>query len=570
MLRAAAAGLALLAIGGCARQVPLERVERPVEVGVPARFTFDQPLRWEFSDGQPPVEGAAVSHVFTRSGSFEVKGYAGKALARHVAVLVEPRQALHVVPPTAQWALVGRTLDELSQALDLAERLAGPERSQKLLDEAPLLAFALDSAADAAAGLEPLEGAGVAGLEGGVFLSFVGARTEGAALETLVSWLGQRGFVAQRTAQGVELAQGGERWLAFVDRGTLLLARADGERALDDARRIIAEAPDLGLAAEPGTSAALDALPAGGVVAFARREALGSSLPWKTAVLALQVTQGHATLDGLVSAGGPLWTAPPLPEKRLLEVAPQGPVALLSASIPARRLAELVFGPRGSRRWKRFERDVGELGAAADVALEAVGPLAEAAVYLDVRRFVRSVVEHEGRPEPKGSLVVQLSHSNQAIVEHLVTEALARQRAPVQRAAEAGVAVFRSSVDGEPLELAVGSSALFVKAGTPLTRTAADLTRGASLPGAFGAGHVSFRLDVKQLRAELETPFTLDGIDPRRLLVAQALSVALVERLLRFDALEVDLAPHALGATLKVDIALGAKGQRPPPAAPTL
>lgn len=539
----------------------LERVERPVETGVPARFTYDRPLRWEFSDGQPAQVGADVAHVFAASGRFEVKGFDGERLARHLAVVVEPRNVLHAVPPSAQWAVVARSLDELTAALDVGEALGGAERVQRLVDEVPLLGFALEYGAGTAAGLEPLEGAGAALLDGDVFVSFVGVKQDAAALETLQGWLVGRGFTAAPDPDGLSLMHGGEAWLAFVDRGTLFMLRADGTVGARDGRRLVTSAADRGLAADGASAALLDALPAGGVVAFARREAVGSTLPWNQLAVALQLTQGHATVDGFVTAAAPLWTAAPVPSKRLLTLAPEGPVAVLSASMPSRQLAELLFGPRGSRRWKRFERDVGELGAAADVVLEAVGPTLEAALYLDVRRFVRSVVEREGRPEPKGSVVAQLSHSNQAIVEHLVTEALADLRAPVERASADGVAVFRSSVEREPLEIAVGESAAFLKAGTPLSRPAVDLTTAPALSDLFGPGHVSARLDVRQLLAELETPFTLDGVDPRKLLVAQALAVALVEKLLKFDALVLDAAPHPLGARVRVDVTLGSRGK---------
>ncbi len=545
----------------CVRQVPVERLERPAETGVPARFTFDRPLRWQFSDGTPPQSGAEVAHVFTSPGAFEVKGYDGERLARHLTVLVEPRGVLHVVPPSAQWAVVSRTLDELSATLDVAEALAGPERVQRVLDEVPLLAFALEYGGAPAAALDPLEGAGVALLEGELFLSFVGVKQDAAALETLRGWLVGRGFSATSTASGVEFSNGGEVWLGFTDRGTLFLVRADGQRSVDDAARHVATAADRGLSADGASAALLDALPAGGVVGFARREAVGSTLPWNQLAVALRLERGHATLDGFVTAPAPLWTTPPLPSKRLLTVAPQGPVAVLSASVPARQLAELSFGPRGSRRWKRFDRDVSELGAAADVVLESVGPLAEAALYLDVRRFIRGVVEREGKPDPKGSLVAQLAHSNQAVVEHLVTEALADLRAPVDRAASQGVAVFRTTVEKEPLEIAVAESAAFLKAGSPLARAEVDLTQDPALPDLFGAGHLSLRLDVQQLLFELQTPFTLDGVDPRKLLVAQALAVALVEKLLKFDALVLDAVPDPLGARVRADVTLGSRAK---------
>jgi hypothetical protein len=167
--------LVVLALG-CVRPVHVETRETPVEAGLDVPFQARSSRRWDFGDGSPPVVSAQTTHAFAKAGRFVVRGFDGDALREQVSVIVSPRSVFHLVPPDVHWAVLARGLEELPPAVDFAERLVGPGRTQSWLERYPLHGWALDQATAGAQWVDPREGLASFGWEDSdeVRLSVVG------------------------------------------------------------------------------------------------------------------------------------------------------------------------------------------------------------------------------------------------------------------------------------------------------------------------------------------------------------------------------------------------------------
>jgi hypothetical protein len=178
----------------------------------------------------------------------------------------------------------------------------------------------------------------------------------------------------------------------------------------------------------------------------------------------------------------------------------------------------------------------------------------DAAAYFDAESFYRSTVENEGRPSPRGTLLIEAAVTNAQFLGNFLEAVLLQNMFRTSRAQDKGLNVWRFKALGEPVEVAVTSGTVFVKAGEAVKgRVGSDLVArwGKQYDGAFAAGHVSLLLDVGQLRRELMVPRFIEGLDPRRVVTAQAIAQTLLDRLTQLEVVAVDLAPDARGAAVQ-------------------
>ncbi len=232
----------------------------------------------------------------------------------------------------------------------------------------------------------------------------------------------------------------------------------------------------------------------------------------------------------------------------MLEHAPEGPLAALSFDLPATTLASLVVGNPGTAR-----RDQA-LGADVEKGLEALGGHADAVAYFDATAFYRETIARDGRPTPRGTVLLEAAVKDGLGFGHWLDAIMQHHWFPVSRAQEPNLNLWRFEVLGQPVEFALTASTLFGKAGEPIRdRASTDLAAawGKAFDGAFGPGHVSALFDVGQLRRELMTPRFVAGVDPRRVVTAQAIAQTLLDGLTQLDLVVVDLAPDGRGAAMQ-------------------
>ena len=555
--------LFLLAGASCLRPVRLETRESPVEAGLEVPFVADGERRWDFGDQSPGVTGAQVTHAFARAGRFVVRSFEGDTLREQLTLIVSPRAAFHLVPPDARFAVFARGLEDLGPAIDFGERLAGPESAQAWLDGSPLLGWAFEQTSAGNSGLvDAREGLATFAWSDAedTRLSVVGITDGAKSLEAIKAWLLERGWASVGAVQGLWRFEHEARALdVFVDRGALYGVDAPLTHRLPGAQSRIAAASALGLETDGTVAAALDQLPSGGLVVYSRAP---EALSWRFATAAVRIAGDEARLEGRLHGAAPLWTAPAqVPGTRLLSHAPEGPVLVASASLPPLELAALVLGAPGTHRRKELELEFLAQGAELDQAIAAFAGLFELCVYVDVPGFVRSTLQAGGRPQPQGTVLFEapVGSPDLASIEALAAAAGRRWDLGLTRAAEKDLRLWRGQVFGRPLEVALTTKSLFVKAGSSLDGREA-ITRGERLAtrfdGAFTPGHVSIFLDVGQLRRELLQPRLMTDVDPRRAITAQALAVTLLDRLSQLDSALLDIVPAHDGANVQAVLKL--------------
>lgn len=536
-------GVVLLLVA-CTQVVRPEVREAPVEAGVPVTFTDSAPLTWDFGDATPRVTGASVSHAFGHVGRFVVQAYDGQTLVRRMTTVVEPRPAFHSVPATATSLVIARNADDLAPAVDLGERVVGAGTMQRWLDELPLLAFVLDQGSGRSSLVEARGGLGVFSLPTpDVSVSFIAVSDTARALKLFAPWLIDHGWEG-----GPEVfTHDGRQPEVFVDRGVLYAAL--GDLGAPTALPSIASGSALGLQSSPPIADVLNDVPSGGWVIFTKSG--DPSAQWSTFAGAVALTELEARFSGRVLAKAPLWQSPPAPPGRLLEHAPDGPIAAASLSVPPKTLASLVFGNPGTVRRERLARD---FGSDVEQAFDSLSGVVDAAAYFDAESFFRSTVENEGRPTARGTLLIEAAVRNALFFGQFLEAVLLQNGFRTSRAQDKTLNVWRFRVFDEPVEVALTASTLFVKGGEPVKgRPGTDLVSkwGKSFDGAFAPGHVSLLIDLGQLRRELMAPRFIEGLDPRRVVTAQAIAQTLLDRLTQLDVVLVDVAPDARGASVQ-------------------
>lgn len=549
---------------GCVRPVRVETRETPVEAGLDVPFSASSSRRWDFGDGSTPVVGAQTTHAFAKAGRFVVRGFEGDALREQVSIIVAPRSVFHLVPPDVQWAVLARGLEELPPAVDFAERLVGPGSTQSWLERYPLHGWALDQASAGAQWVDPREGLAFFGWEDSddVRLSVVGVVDGQAAMTALETWLVERGWERVSAVQGLHRLELEARALdLFVDRGALFAVDSPLTRRQPGVQQRIAAASSLGLEADGPTATALDALPSGGLVLWARAPA---GLSWKQLAGTLRLTPTEAHFEAKLLAPGPLWAVPVVSGSRLLTRAPEAPIAVGVASIEPRQLAALVLGAPGTQRRNIVDRELLADGVDLDRAIEGFAGTFDTSAYVDVEGFVRSTIAAGGRPQPQGTLLFEAPVKDSAPIEALVDALVRRWQLEVKKTRERQLRVWRGTLAGRPLDVALTEQGLFVKVGASLSaREPMDVGRMLAdrFEGAFGAGHLSLVFDVGQLRQELLLPRLMTGVDPRQALTAQALAVTVIDRLTQLDLALIDLSPTPDGAALQAVVRLRPKSE---------
>ncbi len=553
--------LVVLAAAGCTRVVREERREQALDTGVEAPFTALGPRTWDFGDGSPRVTGAQVRHAFSRAGTYTVLGFDGDEVADRVRLVVAARSPFRAVPTDARAALVVRTLDELGPAVDFAERLTGPETAQKVLEALPVVAFALEQGSGGGSPVDPAEGLGAFFWSGsGVAVGFVGVGDEAPALAAFEAWLLARGWT--RAPGGLLRNAEVQREVEpFVDRGVLYAAVWDEGGREGGVPERVRGSSALGLEADPRLADAVNELPSGGLAFLARPDA--DTVDGASVVsAALKFSPLEARLWGRLAGTGPLWAAPPRGRARILSAAPEGAALALSVAVPPRRLATLLLGPEKGRRRDRARLEAERHGADLDAALGALDGSLDAVGYFDAEGFLRDTIGAEGRPQPRGTLLAEAGVTSAPPLAALIDAGFAALGLPALRAREKSLRLWRTAWAGQPVDVALTDEAVFLKGGTPLEgRPTADLRAAlmARFDGAFGEGHASFFADVGQLRRDLMVPRQIAGLDARKVVTAQAVTLTFLDRLTRVDQVLLDLAPDERGARVQAWVRLTPK-----------
>lgn len=505
-----------------------QRGELTAESGVPVTFTGARPLTWDFGDGAHASLARTTAHAWLKPGRYKVVGVSGGE-TEEWTVIVAPRPAAHLVPPDADWALLGTQSDALTGSVDTAERIIGPEAVRRWLELHPLHAWAVETGKgdDAALFAWPETEATVA----------VVARDDGLKSVAFREWLLAHDWVFANEVQGLARYERDDRALdVFVDRNALYTVESALLDRVPAAQTRVAAAPALGLAFDPALDAALDALPSGAVMFVAR---------WNQALLAgaVRFEANRATWEGRLLGKTPAWQAldPDGGTPSLLAVAPRGAIATASTSAT---LADVAVA----------------LGSVSDLpellpGLRGLTGRLELAFYFDVESFVRATLAGNGLPEPRGLLLLEAGVRDASAVRPLVDALSRRWGLPL----EFNDGSWSGHLRGVPLSIRLSDTRLVVRGGADVTeRTTTDL-RAAFPEGALGPGHVAARVNLGRLREELLLPRRLSGVDPRRALVAQAAAVTVIDRLTRVDSATLVLQPAPDGAKFELTVEL-----RPP------
>ncbi|MHB8875801.1 MAG: PKD domain-containing protein [Myxococcaceae bacterium] len=584
-----AAALALvLALTACPRGVrPGLGEDRTVTTGVSVRVGSEDPeapeLTFDFGDGSPKVTGRMAAHPYARAGSYTLRALRGEGVLAMVKLTVVPRPLLAAVPPEASSVVfLPLVAGHLEASIDFLEKLLGADAVQNFLDESVLPALAMEMPSSESPVIDPQEGLGLFTLpqfEGAIAL--LGVIDGDKAQEALVKQLERRGGYARQEAdQTVRVRLPGGRELAvFVDRGYLYVALPEGSRPepldpddpslrglppllnLEPALTAVRKAADEGLSGQAAIAGARARLPPGNVYLFL------ASPPAPTQKLgglfaSLVIGDRAVELDGIIQADGPMYSALAVPRSRLLEAAPQGAIAAVSATVPPAELAGmLIGGPETPRRKAAAER-ARHSGVDLEALLKALGGDLTALVYFDSDAFLTNLAQGSEKPEPRGALLVEVGLTRTAPIEEMLQEQLSSMGLRYDRVEEKGLTRYLSRWRGQPVELQLTPGrALLSAGGDTRGRKQENLAAalGARFGGAFGPGHLSAMVDLGQLRKELAEPRTIPGIDPRRLVMVQGFASAFLSQLTPIDHAFLDLSPDAAGGRLKGRLTLKEK-----------
>lgn len=502
-----------------------QRGELSAEAGVPLTFTGARALAWDFGDGNHAASARTVAHAWLKPGRYTVLGVQG-GQREEWTVIVAPRPAAHLVPPDADWAVLGTQGDALALGVDTVERIIGPEAVRRWLEVHPLHGWSVEGEKgdDAALFAWPdIENVTVA----------VVGRDDGVKSAAFREWLLAHDWVFANEVQGLSRYEKDDRALdVFVDRNALYAVESALLDRVPSAQARVAAAPAMGLGFDPPVNAALDSLPSGAVMVVARTN--GSLLAG-----AVRFESNRATWEGRLIRPGPAWSAIDAGvAESLLATAPNGAIATASTSATLADLAAAFGGVS----------NLPELSS----GLRGLTGRVELAFYFDVESFVRATLAGNGLPEPRGLLLVEAGVRDANAVRPLI-EALARRwELPL----EFKDGIWNGQLRGMPLTVRLSDTKLVVRGGVDVTeRKPVDLR--AQFPAdALAPGHVAARIDLGRLREELLFPRRLVGVDPRRALVAQAAAVTVIDRITRVESATLLLHPAPDGAKFELTLEL--------------
>ncbi len=565
--------LALLAGAGC--HAELRRAlgeDRAVESGLPVGFGFEEaPEReWDFGDGAPRVTGRKVRHAFARPGSFTVRAFEGGRTVGQVVLVAVPRRVTRAAPALASSLVyLPRMRGNVEQAVDFAERAVGAAAAQRALMDGVVSDTLLELVA-AQPGLDgPLdldEGLGVFAVPGaGSALCF--GVTEG---DKAISRFAER-FIAHG-ATG-HLQQDGSYWLSlsagrtavlFEDRGYLFISSsAEGDES-SVMMRVVREAPEDGMEGTSLWQHAAHELSPGNVQVLLPAPA-GATGSFRGVVASVMLSAQEATLEGYLDASGPLWAPSAAPATAtLLQRKPAHPLAAAYLQGTPGAIAEFFVGAQGGALREGFLAKNRLPPEAFNAFLDALtGELAVLA-YFDPEGFYANLVRGSERPEPRGTLVVELGVKARAPVERMVTHALASAglRAEPVSAGDKQTR-WRTRFLGQGVEISLADALLTVTAGDPVkARDAVPLHAGLTGrfgSGAFGPGQLSAMVDFGQFIRELEAPRQIPGVDSEQLVSMQAFSTSFFKGLTPLDFGYVEVSPLPRGGRIRARVQLRAK-----------
>lgn len=565
------AALLLLAGAGCRRGAKPDLGEdRTVEAGIPVELGSDgfgsSTLLWDTGEGRPPVEAEKLDHAFQKPGVYTVRALEGTAEVARVKLTVVPRPALRAIPGNAELVLFVPSLRGNVDALvNFTETLLGADNAQRVFQQLPLAPLILEAAAAGQQGrgpVDPEEGMGLVQLPGfpGT-VGFVGVQDEAASIAAVLDGAKDAGLSARQGEAGVRFLESpdGRLFALFTDRGYLYAAlpeagvsRASFPASAARVHAAVAQSKPEGISTHPRLAELREKAGPGNLYVFSPGTP-GHAIEGVWA--ALQVQEGGLTLDGFVATRGPLLESARGPVPTLLNQVPEGPVLALQVSLPPRELGELVFGAKGSSRRSEWEAKMKQAGGRAEELLGALrGDLALLA-YFDAPAFFANLVRGSGRPEPRGTVLLEAGISKQAPIDTFVREQLEAGPSRVEAVRERGAVRYRTRLFEQPVEVSVTPDKVSLSAGELVrNRPSGDLAAGLrerSEGMAFTPGQVSLLLDFGRLRQEIDAPKQLPGVPAERLSAVQAFAGAFLEQLTPFDHAFFNVSPEGSGARLK-------------------
>jgi hypothetical protein len=228
-------------------------------------------------------------------------------------------------------------------------------------------------------------------------------------------------------------------------------------------------------------------------------------------------------------------------------------VALFSADVPVSQVLE-TFGVGLD------DDDGDDDGPEVRAGLSVLSRRIDLALYFDVELFLAATLAARGRPTPRVTLLGESSVPDREAVAGVLGQLLKRRREPFESASEKGTTIWRTRVlDDQPLELALDPDTLYARLGRALAgHTPTDFVTqlGARSEGACGPGHLTAFVDLGQLNRELLEPRMVPGLDPRRVVMTQALTSTFLSQLTAVDTVLLDVAPAPTGATVLLEVTL--------------
>lgn len=557
-MKKALAALVIVVVSGCFR-TRIERRDVPVDTGIPLTFGDEggTPLTWDFGDGTPPVVAAQVTKAFPRGGHYTVRGKDGDRLAWQIDLDAIPRPVTRAIPGDASWAIFApRVKEDFVGSLDFFESAFGSSNLQSLIDGTVLPSLAVDSTTLGRL-VDPLEGLGAFTLPGlDATVALLGVVDEQAALQELSA----RGRTVDLgdAAVGLELRDG-SRAMMFADRGYLY---AVFPRTADDAGRVmkrVRAADALGLEQGPAHRA-LPAEPIGCLVVLGAPKDK-TELPIDALWATLQLKGREAHLQGRLISSDPLWQLQGVQPAALFAKAWEGPIAAVSVKLPAGLLRSVL--DKGSPEREASRQRLLSHGIDVERMVKALTGEVGGLMWFDAEGFLRNLIDGTERPEPRGAALVEVAVSDGAPWELAVgqmLEVFLPVKPRMQQRSDG--TVWSARMLGQDAALTVGKKTMRLELGSGLKgRTLVDLSAQLSqrFDGAFGKGHASLLLDVGRLRAELETPRMIEGLDPMRVVTVQGFASAFLDRLTPLDHVLLDLAPMKDGAKISGRIVLREK-----------
>ncbi len=557
-MRRPLAAILLIGLSGCFRS-HVERRDVPVDTGVVLELGDPQgpQLTWDFGDGSPKVVAPAVKKAFARAGHYTVRGTDGDAVRWQIDLDAVPRTVTRALPPDTEWALYSPRLEaDFIASLDFFEHVLGPSNLQSLIDGWVLPALAIDPSVLGRL-VDPLEGIGVFTLPGiDATVVLLGVTDEQAALDELLGRT--RTIDLGDGARALETKDGAPA-IVFADRGYLFAVLPQSPEAGVQAVRRVRAADARGVETGPAFHA-LGAAAGRLVVLGAPKNT--TELPIDALWAVLTLDGRKAQLDGRLVSKDPLWQSQGQgPTAGLFARAWEGPIAAMSVKLPVALVRRVLLEgspQREASRVRLLSHGI-DIERMAKALTGDVGGL----LWFDAEAFLRNLIEGTERLEPRGAALVEIGVSDGAAWESAVSqilEAFMPIRPRMQQ--QNGSTVWSTRIAGQDARLSVGGKLMRAELGSGLAgRTLVDLSGQLSqrFGGAFGKGHASLLLDVGRLKAELETPRMIEGLDAMKVVTVQGFASAFLDRMSPIDYVLLDLAPLPDGAQLSGRVVLREK-----------